>query len=586
MQSVDQVSHRRRDSNSSNSTTPNPNILNSHHENISQTTISNSNGTNATTTATASNTTTTTTTTTVHNIEFTSPFTSKGKGSTAATATTVSTGEDASVPPSSLTIHRRHRLSVSHEDIDLQSADPGTIRIDCSGAYIANDDLLRGSIADDNSTSSPSSSNTSTPPSSSTSSDLEDDELGESLAEEDDSRARNGVITKNNINLPKHNDEIIHISVDIGGTLTKLVYFSTSSSSSSSSSTSTPHSSKHRATGGKLHFKDFQTENFKAEALRFMIHLITKSISQTNSRPPITYIMATGGGAHKFYNLMTKTFRKRKLPMKIIAKDEMECLIKGLDWLITKIPQEIFVYDLNDQCTRFQPLQSEQEIYPYLLVNIGSGVSMIKVTKAGPDGFERIGGSSLGGGTLWGLLSLLTDAKDYNEMLEMASQGDNENIDLLVGDIYGSNYNKIGLKANHIASSFAKVFKKLRFNNKPMTTAERLSQFKQEDIARSLLFSVSNNIGQIAYLHALRFNLKRVYFGGSYISGHMQTIHTLSYAVNFWSKGDMQSYFLRHEGYLGSVGAFMMGPAVEENGKTQQQKQSQRVGQKTQDRLS
>ena len=23
----------------------------------------------------------------------------------------------------------------------------------------------------------------------------------------------------------------------------------------------------------------------------------------------------------------------------------------------------------------------------------------------------------------------------------------------------------------------------------------------------------------------------------------------------------MQSYFLRHEGYLGSVGAFMMGPA-------------------------
>ena len=30
--------------------------------------------------------------------------------------------------------------------------------------------------------------------------------------------------------------------------------------------------------------------------------------------------------------------------MKIIAKDEMECLIKGLDWLITKIPQEIFFH--------------------------------------------------------------------------------------------------------------------------------------------------------------------------------------------------------------------------------------------------
>ena len=57
------------------------------------------------------------------------------------------------------------------------------------------------------------------------------------------------------------------------------------------------------------------------------------------------------------------------------------------------------------------------------MVNIGSGVSMVKVTKPGPEGFERIGGSSLGGGTLWGLLSLLTDAKDYNEMLEMAQNG-------------------------------------------------------------------------------------------------------------------------------------------------------------------
>jgi pantothenate kinase len=49
------------------------------------------------------------------------------------------------------------------------------------------------------------------------------------------------------------------------------------------------------------------------------------------------------------------------------------------------------------------------------LVNVGSGVSIIKVT--GENTHERISGTSLGGGTLWGLLSLLTDAKDYDEML-------------------------------------------------------------------------------------------------------------------------------------------------------------------------
>ncbi|KAK6205335.1 fumble-domain-containing protein [Scheffersomyces amazonensis] len=505
-------------------------------------------------------------------------------------------------------IHHRNSIS-SLEEINLEFADPGTIKIDCSGAYIANDHLLKQSIIQNRSHStnnngqltpgelsstSSEESITRTPspelPSEtstnlSSSSDEEDrnkDNNGRSkislppnlnkstvskvsnsqiavdatsnihepviLDEEIDEEMEDSKDITKNITLPRHNSEIIHISVDIGGTLTKLIYFTKSSSS----------------LGGRLHFKDFQTENFKHEVLKFLIKLVQKSVSKQQIQPPITYIMATGGGAHKFYQLMKKSFKKYGLPMKIIAKDEMECLIKGLNWLITKIPNEIFTYDLDENNTTFIPNSLQKEtIFPYLLVNIGSGVSMIKVIGPGPDEFERIGGSSLGGGTLWGLLSLLTDAKDYNEMLEMAERGNNENVDLLVGDIYGSNYNKIGLKATHIASSFAKVFKKLRFTNKQLTPAEKLSQFKPEDIARSLLYSVSNNIGQIAYLQACRFNLKRIYFGGSFISGHKQTIHTLSYAVNFWSKGEMKSYFLRHEGYLGSVGAFMMGPNSE-----------------------
>ncbi|KAM9923353.1 hypothetical protein OXX59_005228 [Metschnikowia pulcherrima] len=419
--------------------------------------------------------------------------------------------------------------SRKYDEIDLRRIPAGTIKIDCSGAYIANDHLIRGNVSL-SSTPSPS------PPTS-----------DESSSDEEETPIKDA---KNaNITLPKHNSEVIHISVDIGGTLTKLVYFTASSATG-------------KRAGGNLHFRDFQTGSFEDEALQFMIQLVRESMSKKHC-PPITYIISTGGGAHKFSKLMTSTFAKNKLPMQIVKKDEMECLIKGLDWLITKIPNEIFTYDLEKDNIRFNTSPvTEKDIYPYLLVNIGSGVSMIKVTGPGPSGFERIGGSSLGGGTLWGLLSLLTDAQDYNEMLEMAQRGDNENIDLLVGDIYGTSYNKIGLKSNHIASSFAKVFKKLRFNQsgKKLTTAEKLANFRQEDIARSLLYSVSNNIGQIAYLQARRFGLKRIYFGGSYISGHMQTIHTLSYASNFWSNGEMQSYFLRHEGYLGSVGAFMMGP--------------------------
>lgn len=207
-----------------------------------------------------------------------------------------------------------------------------------------------------------------------------------------------------------------------------------------------------------------------------------------------------------------------------------------------------------------------ETIYPYLLVNIGSGVSFLKVT--GPRSYQRVGGTSLGGGTLWGLLSLLTGARTFDDMLDQADHGDNAKVDMLVGDIYGTDYGKIGLKNTAIASSFGKVFRMKHAAEAeaaaggPGDTAGSGAApadpgFTGGDISRSLLYAISNNIGQIAYLQSQIHNLSDIYFGGSFIRGHRQTMNTLSYAIKFWSKGEKQAYFLRHEGYLGAVGAFL-----------------------------
>ena len=75
-------------------------------------------------------------------------------------------------------------------------------------------------------------------------------------------------------------------------------------------------------------------------------------------------------------------------------------------------------------------------------------------------------------------------------MLELSEQGDNATVDMLVGDIYGQDYSKLGLKSTMIASSFGKVFKK----------GQEKRQFSPEDISKSLLYAISNNIGQIAYV--------------------------------------------------------------------------------------
>lgn len=146
------------------------------------------------------------------------------------------------------------------------------------------------------------------------------------------------------------------------------------------------------------------------------------------------------------------------------------------------------------------------------------------------------------------------------EMLALSEKGNNEEVDMLVGDIYGQDYSKLGLKSNMIASSFGKVFKK----------GQAKRQFRPEDISKSLLYALSNNIGQIAcvtwhllcsggvrtdsganrYMNAEKYNLERIYFGGYFIRGHAATIATLSYAIRFWSKGTKRALFLRHEGFL------------------------------------
>ncbi len=44
------------------------------------------------------------------------------------------------------------------------------------------------------------------------------------------------------------------------------------------------------------------------------------------------------------------------------------------------------------------------------------------------DKFERIGGTATGGGTFWGLGKLLTKAKGFDELLELASKGDHRKV--------------------------------------------------------------------------------------------------------------------------------------------------------------
>lgn len=190
--------------------------------------------------------------------------------------------------------------------------------------------------------------------------------------------------------------------------------------------------------GGSLNFERFETDNID-ECVEFIQELIQRSaevngVSIEEMRKGVK-IMATGGGAHKFHELFSST-----LHVEVQREDEMECLIEGLKF-ISLIPDEVYYFSdeliqsvshptsssSSGSSSNLPPLERPSPDppkygvtfeshptpqLPCLLVNIGSGVSIIKVDEDG--GFERVSGTSLGGGTLWGLLSILTPATTFD----------------------------------------------------------------------------------------------------------------------------------------------------------------------------
>uniref|UniRef100_A0A2K5U9H3 4'-phosphopantetheine phosphatase n=1 Tax=Macaca fascicularis TaxID=9541 RepID=A0A2K5U9H3_MACFA len=318
-------------------------------------------------------------------------------------------------------------------------------------------------------------------------------------------------------------------AIDIGGSLTKLAYYSTvqhkvakvRSFDHSGKDTERDHEPPYEISvqeeiTARLHFIKF--ENTYIEAC---LDFIKDHLVNTETK----VIQATGGGAYKFKDLIEEKLR-------------LNPWCSGWHFLFRNIPHEAFVYQ-KDSDPEFRFQTNHPHIFPYLLVNIGSGVSIVKVETE--DRFEWVGGSSIGGGTFWGLGALLTKTKKFDELLHLASRGQHSNVDMLVRDVYGGAHQTLGLSGNLIASSFGKS----------ATADQDLPLFFL--LAKSLLHMISND--SLDALHSL----DRVYFGGFFIRGHPVTMRTITYSINFFSKGEVQALFLRHEGYLGAIGAFLKG---------------------------
>ncbi|ACI64910.1 predicted protein, partial [Thalassiosira pseudonana CCMP1335] len=300
---------------------------------------------------------------------------------------------------------------------------------------------------------------------------------------------------------------------------------------------------------GQFHFIRFETRHMKNAMNLMRINNFHKNIKE---------IGATGGGAHKYANEW-----ERDLGIGMAKQDEMDSLVAGMQFVMSDIAGECYTFKPNDwTADTKQPNEGQSSVvngsvsnaFPYLLVSIGTGVSILRVD--GPRQHERVSGSTIGGGTYWGLCRLLTGSDSFSDVLNLAMKGDPSKVDMMVGDIYGKDSNaleKIGLPSDVVASSFGKLVAK-------QNPSEGI---KEEDLARALLLMVTNNIGQVAHLNAQLHETSRIYFVGTFLQHNTISQQRLAHAIDYWSNGNMEALFLEHEGYFGALGSFLLHHGIE-----------------------
>jgi pantothenate kinase len=116
----------------------------------------------------------------------------------------------------------------------------------------------------------------------------------------------------------------------------------------------------------------------------------------------------------------------------------------------------------------------------------------------------------------------------------LAEKGDNRSVDMLVKDIYGGGYDRLGLNEDLIASSLGKTTKSSLDTS--LSREEHLKKFKQEDLIKSVLIMICYELSQLASLHARLHNIKQVYFGGYFIRKNFLTMKFLNHGISYWSQ--------------------------------------------------
>lgn len=296
--------------------------------------------------------------------------------------------------------------------------------------------------------------------------------------------------------------------------------------------------------------------------------IASRSSSSCSSR---RRVLAAGGGAHRL-----ATPVRNALGLDLVPLKEMESLVRGLAFLHDCGPLDE-VFEVNGDGIE-KTVTWPPSLFPCLLVNIGSGVSILRVKSE--HSFDRIGGTACGGATFLGLVRLMTSANTFEEALKLAHRGDSTRVDKLVHDIYGSDGCKdLGLPPGLTAAHFGKL---------ASVKGDVRASLDEADIAAALLLMVTqaSSVLARAFLQtalqtpsapAVQLDMARAYrtimprsktlplqspqalrsppvfFVGGFLADNPMARQFI--AQSFHRLGCTPAKFLRHADFLGALGS-------------------------------
>ncbi|WP_249870414.1 type II pantothenate kinase [Oceanobacillus saliphilus] len=245
---------------------------------------------------------------------------------------------------------------------------------------------------------------------------------------------------------------------------------------------------------GRLHVKTYGNQEME------------KLMQWLNNITPNAVLHITGGKSRQLATIANHKQRQA---------DEFQAIVEGTRYLLGE--------------------ESHLSINNYILVSIGTGTSIFHVTQSH---FERVTGSGIGGGTLIGLGSLITGKKEFKELVTAAANGNHENSDLLVKDIYAPE--KPPLFGELTAANFGK--------------AHLHDLATSDDHMAALMQLIAESTILLATQAAAMKNAQKIVFVGSTLNGNQPLKDVLSSFQNIML---YEPVFLDKGAYAGAIGALI-----------------------------